>query len=123
MSQIGSLRHLPCMVNVLVTGSSESEASARVEGLFAANERRLGQFLVQMVRDRALAEDLLQETFMDAYDARDRLASVVSPDAWLFGIARHRALEALRRSRRMHRAVERPGNVGSLRRRSRVVWS
>ena len=97
------------MVDVLVIGSPESASAAQVESLFAAKERGLGQFLVQMVRDRALAEDLLQETFLDAFRARDRLADVGNPEAWLFGIARHRALDALRRGRRLRRAMERLG--------------
>jgi F-type H+-transporting ATPase subunit delta len=43
-----------------MTATSASQAPVWVASVFAANERRLGQFLVQMVRDRALAEDLLQ---------------------------------------------------------------
>ena len=95
------------MVDSTMTVTAESAASNQIESLFAANERRLGQFLVQMVRDRALAEDLLQETFVAAFRARDQLARVNDPNAWLFGIARHRALVSLRRTRRMRRAVER----------------
>ena len=94
------------MVGAPVTATAGLQ-SYRIEALFAANERRLGQFLLAMVRDRALAEDLLQETFLDAYNARDRLDDVAQPDAWLFGIARNRALRALRGRRRLHRAVER----------------
>lgn len=90
-----------------MTVTARSAASAQIESLFAANERRLGQFLVQMVRDRALAEDLLQETFVSAFRARDQLAGVDDPSAWLFGIARHRALVSLRGTRRMRRAVGR----------------
>ncbi len=82
-------------------------ATDRVESLFLANERRLGQFLVQMVRDRALAEDLLQETFEAVLRARDQLDQVDDVDAWLFGIARHRALQSMRGGRRLGRAVER----------------
>jgi RNA polymerase sigma-70 factor (ECF subfamily) len=95
------------MVDSTMTVTARSAASNQIESLFAANERRLGQFLVQVVRDRALAEDLLQETFVAAFRARDQLARVNDPNAWLFGIARHRALVSLRRTRRMRRAVER----------------
>jgi RNA polymerase sigma-70 factor (ECF subfamily) len=94
------------MVGPNVAVQSGLGTSERIEALFASNEHRLGQFLVQMVRDRALAEDLLQETFLDAFRASSRLDGVASPDAWLFGIARHRALASLRRTRRMQRAVE-----------------
>ena len=90
-----------------MTASAESRGSVRVESLFATNERRLGQFLVHMVRDTALAEDLLQDTFVAALQRVDRLAEADDPAAWLFGIARRKALESLRRSGRMRRAVER----------------
>jgi RNA polymerase sigma-70 factor (ECF subfamily) len=83
------------------------QAGTYIERLFAAHERRLGQFLVHVVRDRALAEDLLQETFLAAWKSRDDLDGVGNPEAWLFGIARHRALHALRSAQRLRRAVER----------------
>ena len=60
-------------------------------GLLAFLERRFG-------RGQA-AEDLLQETFLQALRRMDRLGRAVSPRAWLFGIARHVALTAVRRRR------------------------
>lgn len=107
MSHLGSLRHRRDMAQRAVTLAAPNPAPSPVEAVFVANEQRLGRFLLAMVRDRALAEDLLQETFVDAYQASDRLDTVDDQVAWLFGIARHRALAALRSSRRMRRAVER----------------
>ena len=82
-------------------------AEAQVEELFVRLESRLGRYLEQMVRDRTTAEDLLQDTFHDAFRSRDDLVSVENPDAWLFGIARNRALHALRRRRRGRAALQR----------------
>lgn len=45
------------------------------------------------------AEDLLQDTFIRALRHPERLAASVSPRAYLFGIARHVSVDALRRSR------------------------
>lgn len=78
-----------------------------VETLFHACEARLGRFLAQMVGSRALAEDLLQDSFYEAFRCRDQLGEVESPEAWLFGIARNRALAALRRGRRLRGALDR----------------
>jgi len=78
-----------------------------VEQLFCACEMRLGRFLAQMVGDRALAEDLLQESFYEAFRCRDQLGEIENPEAWLFGIARNRALASLRRRRRFRAALER----------------
>ncbi len=45
------------------------------------------------------AEDLLQETFVQALRGLDRLTAAASPRAWLFAIARNVGLAALRRRR------------------------
>lgn len=47
----------------------------------------------------SLAEDLLHETFIRALRDPSRLRKAVSPRAYLFGIARHVGLDALRRLR------------------------
>lgn len=98
-------------VLVAVAGRASTDAKI-VEELFAGCAARLGRFLAQLVDDRALAEDLLQDTFYDAFRHRDALASVEDPQAWLFGIARHRALVSLRSHRRMWRALGRLAERG-----------
>ncbi len=45
------------------------------------------------------AEDLLQDTFQRALRRMDRLHASVTPRAYLYGIARHVGLDALRRRR------------------------
>jgi RNA polymerase sigma-70 factor, ECF subfamily len=47
----------------------------------------------------AAAEDLLHDTFVRAMQRTDRLQASVSQRAYLFGIARHVGLDALRRQR------------------------
>jgi RNA polymerase sigma-70 factor, ECF subfamily len=82
-------------------------AQPSVEVLFREHARELGRYLVAMVRDRSLAEDLLQDTFQDALRSEEQLPQIENARAWLYGIARHRALRALRRGRRLQRAVAR----------------
>jgi RNA polymerase sigma-70 factor (ECF subfamily) len=84
-----------------------TEDKRAFEELFRRCEQRLGRFLAQIVRDRQLAEDLLQDTFHDAFRDRGRLAAVENEEAWLYGIARNRALNALRRRRRFRSAIDR----------------
>jgi RNA polymerase sigma factor (sigma-70 family) len=88
-------------------GLHRDAAAETIEEWFQAYESDLGKYLVQFVRDRALAEDLLQETFHDAYRASRVLPDIDNPRAWLFGIARNHALRALRRQRRFQRAIAR----------------
>ncbi|MGH2855760.1 MAG: RNA polymerase sigma factor [Solirubrobacteraceae bacterium] len=86
---------------------ASSASSEAIERLFHACELRLGRFLAQMVGDRALAEDLLQDTFYEAFRCSGQLGEIENPEAWLFGIARNRALAALRRRRRFRAVLER----------------
>jgi RNA polymerase sigma-70 factor (ECF subfamily) len=53
-----------------------------------------------------LADDVHQLTFVSAYESFDGLRQASSARAWLFGVARHRCLDALRRRRRRDRAVD-----------------
>jgi RNA polymerase sigma-70 factor (ECF subfamily) len=95
------------MISGVDVGEPTISRAPSVELLFVQHERRLGAFLVQLVRDRSLAEDLLQETFLEAHRHADRLAAADDPVAWLFGVARKRALATLRRTRRLRLALER----------------
>jgi RNA polymerase sigma-70 factor (ECF subfamily) len=99
------MRSLPSERLALVEAATPS--NDRVEDLFIQYERSLGQFLAQVTKSRSLAEDLLQETFLVAVRERDQLPTVANVEAWLFGIARNRALDALRKRRRTLGAIER----------------
>lgn len=57
-------------------------------------------------------EDLIQRTFLDCVESRDRVTHTVGFRAYLFGIARNRLYDHLRRMQRHPRAVD--GDVQSL---------
>ena len=73
--------------------------------IYRGNEADLGRFLISVVRDVSLAEDLLQEVWTVAWKDRAAVAEHPEPRAWLFMAARNRALQELRRSRRASRAL------------------
>ena len=56
-------------------------------------------FLTRMVRDVALAEDLLQVTFLSVVRARGRYQPGTAVRAWVFAIAANAGRDALRRRR------------------------
>lgn len=60
----------------------------------------------QMVADPDLADEVHQMTFVQAYESLEGFARRSSLRTWLYGIARHRALDALKVSRRRHRRFE-----------------
>jgi RNA polymerase sigma-70 factor (ECF subfamily) len=73
--------------------------------VYRANEADLGRFLISVVRDVSLAEDILQDVWAVAWKDRASVADHPEPRAWLFLVARNRALQELRRSRRASRAL------------------
>lgn len=76
-----------------------SAAVSQVEGLYQAYGPALLVYLRRLAGRGDLAEDLLQETFVQALRGIDRLGEVTSQRAWLFTIARNVGISALRRRR------------------------
>ncbi|HEV2386173.1 MAG TPA: sigma-70 family RNA polymerase sigma factor [Candidatus Acidoferrales bacterium] len=70
------------------------------ERLLAKYRSPLVSFLYRMVRDRATAEDLAQETFLRVFRARKSYAAGAKFTTWLFRIATNLALNSLRDGRR-----------------------
>src|SRR6185436_10969301 len=77
-----------------------AESQAKVEGWY----REYGAVLLRYLGrrfGRAGADDLLQETFVQALRRPQRVGETVSPRAWLFGIARNVGITAFRRRKVM----------------------
>ncbi len=64
--------------------------------IFEQHHRFVFRFLYGMVGERRLAEELMQETFMQAYKNIGTLREETKLLSWLCGIARHVALHSLR---------------------------
>jgi RNA polymerase sigma-70 factor, ECF subfamily len=66
----------------------------------------------QLLRDDALAEDILQTTFVQAFSDFRRYRGESSLRTWVHAIARHRCLDALKMRRREDSHLERPETLG-----------
>ena len=88
----------------------DGDASAFRE-LYALVAPRLLGYLVKMARHRAVAEDLLQQTFMKVHRARSAYVRGADPVPWIYSIA-HRTF--LDEARRQQRAVVRVGEGDEL---------
>jgi RNA polymerase sigma-70 factor (ECF subfamily) len=64
----------------------------------------LFHFALGQLRDASVAEDLVQDTFLAAFKARDRFGGQSSERTWLTGILRHKIYDHLRQTCR-ERAV------------------
>jgi RNA polymerase sigma-70 factor (ECF subfamily) len=58
----------------------------------------LFNFAIGQVRDASVAEDLVQDTFLAAFRARERFTGQSTERTWLVGILRHKICDHLRRT-------------------------
>jgi RNA polymerase sigma-70 factor (ECF subfamily) len=70
-----------------------------VVAAWGAHEAELRGFLTRQLGDPAVAEDLLQETFVRALAAGSKFCSLDNPRAWLYRVARSRMIDHTRQSR------------------------
>src|ERR1035438_4185084 len=70
--------------------------SMPIDRLYRSEYGRLLAGLIRVVRDVQLAEDALQDAFAAAVD-QWRDGEPATPAAWIFGTARHKAIDRLRR--------------------------
>jgi RNA polymerase sigma-70 factor, ECF subfamily len=65
--------------------------------LFARHHVRVYRFVLRLVRDETLAEDLISEVFLDVWRQAGRFEGRSAVSTWLLAIARFKALSVLRR--------------------------
>jgi RNA polymerase sigma-70 factor (ECF subfamily) len=96
-----------------MAGSATSFAS-----LVDRYERPVYAFVLERTRDRELAQELVQETFVRAYEGLERYD--VSQDfiKWLMGIAYHVTAEWLRSQQRQRKALDTVGQLQRAREQS-----
>ncbi len=85
------------MAVVMARVAARAALEERFTRLVLDHQRRIHRFIYGMVGAEQLAEDLTQDVFLSAYRALGRLPEDANESAWLFTIARNRALQELRR--------------------------
>jgi RNA polymerase sigma-70 factor (ECF subfamily) len=65
--------------------------------LFARHHVRVFRFVLRVVRDQSVAEDLISEVFLDVWRQAGRFEGRSAVSTWLLAIARFKALSALRK--------------------------
>lgn len=67
--------------------------------LYRRLQRPLFGYLMKLVRDREMVEDVLNETLMEVWRQAARFEGRSSVNTWVFSIAHHRAVSRLRKKR------------------------
>lgn len=63
-------------------------------------------YALRYARDRCVAQDLVQETWLAAWEARGRFAGQSSERTWLIGILRHKVIDYIRKVPRERRLFD-----------------
>src|SRR4051812_14955713 len=88
-------------------GQTEAVLLQRVAGgdqdafaeLYRRLQRPLFGYLMKLVREREMVEDVLNETMMEVWRQAARFEGRSSVNTWVFSIAHHRAVSKLRKKR------------------------
>ena len=69
-----------------------------INKLYRTHKQHLLRFVQRYLRNNEDAEDVVQNTFMEAMRCADRFSGLSKPSAWLFGIALNLARNQVRRN-------------------------
>ena len=86
-----------------------ADANRTVEAVWRIESGRLIAGLARMTGDVGLAEDLAQEALVAALESWSRDGVPPNPGAWLMTTAKNRAIDGMRRDRRLERKREEIG--------------
>src|ERR1700689_1182823 len=78
------------------------ETRRRIEAIWRIESPKLHAGLARMVRDIGLAEELAQDALVAALERWPEAGVPENPGAWLMTTAKHRAIDELRRDKRLH---------------------
>jgi RNA polymerase sigma factor (sigma-70 family) len=100
MAMATSERDLSRLDDARLVGLAQNGHQEAFAELYNRYFDRIFDFLSRMLRNRAEAEDVAQDTFIRAINAIDRLESGNKFKSWLFTIARNTALNRIEREKR-----------------------
>jgi RNA polymerase sigma-70 factor (ECF subfamily) len=83
--------------DVVLIGRIANGDRLAMQVLFARHHVRVYRFVLRLVRDESVAEDLISEVFLDVWRQAGRFEGRSQVSTWLLAIARFKALSALRR--------------------------
>ena len=87
------------------------DTRAALEALMRAYKAPVFRYCRRMLGDDALAEDVAQRAFIQAFSDLPRFSRRSSLHTWLFSIAQHRCLDASKARRRSENLFAQPGEL------------
>jgi RNA polymerase sigma-70 factor, ECF subfamily len=96
MDETGALAMHTIADEVLIAKIAKGDRSA-MEALFTRYRVRVFKFVLRMVRNEAIAEELNSDVFLDVWRQAGTFEGRSAVSTWIFSIARFKALNALQR--------------------------
>ena len=93
---VPALAAAPCSDESLIKRIAGGDKLA-MQVLYTRHHVRVFRFVVRLVHDESMAEDLISEVFLDVWRQADRFEGRSAVSTWLMSIARFKALSARRR--------------------------
>ena len=72
-----------------------------LRALYARHQARVFRFVLRLVKQEAIAEELTNEVFLEAWRNAGTFEGKASASTWLLSIAHHRAVSSLRKRREL----------------------
>jgi len=92
-----------------VAVTSDTATHRAIDAVWRIEAARVIGGVARMVGDVGVAEELAQDALVAALEKWPREGIPRNPGAWLMGTAKHRAIDAVRRRRRLDRKIEELG--------------
>lgn len=88
-----------------MTGSDDQELIRRIadrdqtamSALYARHHVRLYRYLVRLIRNEAMAEELMNEVFLETWRKADKFEGRSAVSTWLMSIAHNKAVSSMRK--------------------------
>jgi RNA polymerase sigma-70 factor, ECF subfamily len=90
---------MPSTPDEVLIGRIANGDRLAMQVLFARYHVRVFRFVVRLIRDETIAEDVISELFLDVWHQAGRFEGRSTVATWLLAIARFKAISALRRRR------------------------
>src|SRR5476649_2531377 len=89
--------HMQTATDEVLIGQIAAGDRLAMQVLFARHRVRVYRFVLRLVRNEAVAEDLISEVFLDVWRQAGKFEGRSAVSTWMLSIARFKALSTLRR--------------------------
>lgn len=95
----------------LIDALRRGDTRAAVEGMMRLYGQPIYRFCLSFLNNPEMAEEVHQTVFIQAYRDAGRFSGGSSLKSWLYAIARHRCLDAVKIKRRRDKRFDAPGDL------------